>query len=140
MAWNRRVWGRWSAFFMNVPQIQFVPVVNSHTYTSPHYTSARVLFTCYLVCHLYVYIVQSQRDKSCSIKIITSCLNLLPSTRAYFFTLKYVRERLRLFQSQKAKNFLPVAATFKSLWKEMCLFVATPLWGRGGNPPSHLEM
>ena len=65
----------------------------------------------------------------------------------------------------KAKNFLPAAGTYDIVnyfkrgpfqsqkfsacgrhyinceLEEMCLFVATPLWGRGGgNPPSHLEI
>ena len=56
-------------------------------FTTPHTIRVHESFTCYLVCHPYVYIVQSFPDKSCLIKIITSCLKLLPSTRAYFFTL-----------------------------------------------------
>ena len=28
MAWNRRVWRHWSAFFIDVPLIKFVPVIN----------------------------------------------------------------------------------------------------------------
>ena len=61
-------------------------------FTTPHTIRVHESFTCYLVCHPYVYIVQSFPDKSCLIKIITSCLNFLPSTRAYFFTLNSVAD------------------------------------------------
>ena len=59
----------------------------------------------------------------------------MPAAGTYSIV-NYVREGPRgPFKAKKAKKFLPVAATFKSLWKEMCLFVATPLWGRGGESP-----